>query len=146
MKTTALFTLLFYVSASMAQDHRKMMNKTWDILATKTFAPDKAGRYVVVFPPALKALDKKAVELPGYIIPIKTGLVHQTFLLAVLPVSQCQFCGEGNIPDMVEVTMKQPLNYTDKPVTIKGVLNLNNKDTQHPEFLLKDGVIKENSL
>lgn len=145
MKALALFTVLILSTFfCRAQDHRNMMNKTWDLLATKSFAPDKSGRYVVVFPRALKELDKKPVELPGYIIPIKTGLLHKTFLLAVLPVSQCQFCGQGNIPDMVEVTMKQPLTYTDKPVTVKGILNLNDKDTNHPEFLLADGVLKEN--
>ncbi|ADY53957.1 hypothetical protein Pedsa_3423 [Pseudopedobacter saltans DSM 12145] len=145
MKKFCTSILLFFITFSIyAQlpDHTPMMNKYWDLLNTRTIKKNASGMYEPYYPPALMAVNKKPIYLSGYMVPLKTGAVHKTFLLSVLPVAQCQFCGEGDIPEMVEVFMEEPLKFTSKPINIEGVLNIN----QNPDgasFQLLNGKLKK---
>jgi len=129
MKKTLLIFFLSITFANIGQaqlpDHTAMMNKYWDLLNLRTIKKGASGMYEPYFPPPLMAVNKKVIHLPGYIVPLKTAAAHKNFLLSVLPIAQCQFCGEGDIPEMVEVIMEEPIKYTAKPVTIEGTLNIN---------------------
>ena len=145
MKRFLLAILLFFVGISVqAQlpDHTPMMNKYWDLLNTRTIKKAASGLYEPYFPPPLMAANKKPIYLSGYMVPLKTGSVHKTFLLSVLPVAQCQFCGEGDIPEMVEVFMEEPLKFTSKPINIDGILNIN-QDPDGATFQLLKGKLKK---
>lgn len=118
-------------------DHTAMMNKTWETIDLLRYMPDPvSGEYKPYFPPELKALDKEKVELSGYIVPLEPGMRHDKFLLSVLPVMQCMFCGQDGIPPMVEINMRKAVRYIDKPVRISGVLNLNADDIMRSEFII----------
>ncbi|RRN77987.1 hypothetical protein EIM50_16805 [Pseudoxanthomonas sp. SGD-10] len=117
--------ILTNIAQAQLPDHTAMMNKYWDLLNLRTIKKAASGLYEPYFPPPLMAVNKTTIHLPGYIVPLKTAAAHKTFLLSVLPIAQCQFCGEGDIPEMVEVIMEQPIKYTAKPVTIEGTLNIN---------------------
>ena len=140
----ALMLLCFalHVKAQPPQ-HVALMTNTWDLLDMKSYKPNASGIYVAYFPPELKALNKKVVELPGYMIPIKSGLTHPVFMLSVLPVLQCQFCGQANIPSMVEVHVTKPALYSENPVKVKGILVLNDVNDSQSEFILTNAVMEE---
>lgn len=124
----AIIILIGFVSAEVkAQlpDHTPLMNKYWDLLSTRTIKKNtKTGLYEPFFPPPLVAINNTVITLQGYMVPLKTAAMHQTFLLSVLPVMQCQFCGEGDIPEMVEIFMDKPIKFHKKPITIEGRLKI----------------------
>ncbi|WP_437917897.1 hypothetical protein [Sphingobacterium sp. LRF_L2] len=130
-------------------DHRPLMNKIWetfDMLMYKVEKADGKTRYTAYFPPALKDLNGKNVTIQGYMIPITTGRKHAHFLLSVLPVFQCMFCGQNGIPSMVEIKMKDniKINFTDRPITVTGVVLLNGTDQNHAEIQLQNAIVKNN--
>lgn len=111
-------------------DHTPMMNDTWETINTLMYRvtyKDNQTIYTPHFPDELKALDKETVELPGYLVPLHGGRDHQTFMLSVLPVMQCMFCGTNDIPPMVEVFVKKgkSVRFTEDPITIRGRVHLN---------------------
>lgn len=118
-----------------------LMTKTWELIADRTYKLNSKKIWAPSFPAALKALDNKVLEFPGYIIPVKAGMTHSMFMLSVLPTEQCQFCGEGDVPAMIEVHSKVPVRYSDKPVKIKGKLVLNESGDYRSELFLMDAVL-----
>jgi hypothetical protein len=102
--------------------------KLYDIRFEK--AKDKLGDYEKpVFSQATKNLDGKSVTLPGYMIPFDNGVMKGTkFMFSSLPINACFFCGVGGPESVVEVIMKESLSWNEKPIEIKGILRLNDKD------------------
>lgn len=141
MKKTilALFTVLLSIGFAQAQigrfpeanvpDHTPMMNKTWEIIDKMMYKVTYEGNkkvYTPSYPPALKALEGKTVDLPGYLVPLNSGRTHSTFMLSVLPVMQCMFCGSNGIPPMVEIFMKNgSVKFTEEPIKVKGKMKFN---------------------
>lgn len=91
------------------------------------------------FPERLEHLNDSTVSLQGYMVPISTGRRHDVFLLSVLPINQCMFCGQDGIPAMIEVTMadREKLTYSEHPLTLRGVIHLNRHDDTRPEIQLR---------
>jgi len=142
-----IFVFLFLTAALLAKaqppTHIPLMNNTWKLIAGRTYKKNKDFKMVPAFPVKLEALQNKVVELPGYIIPINADLNHSEFMLAVVPMDQCPYCGQGDIPSMVEVKMGKELIYTDKPVKIRGKLMLNKTgDLRSEIFLLNAELVK----
>jgi hypothetical protein len=133
-----LMVLTQTIKAQSPPDHLALMNSTWELLDMMKYKPDAKGKPVAYFPPILMEMNKAVVELPGYMVPLKSGFVHSDFMLSVLPVLQCQFCGHANIPKMVEVHLLKPIPYTDRPFDVKGTLILNGTDANHAEFILEN--------
>lgn len=139
------FFIVFFTLELKAQapEHIPLMNKYWELLSTRTIKKNSSsGLYEPFFPPVLAAINKTTITLPGYMVPLRTAALHQTFLLSVLPIMQCQFCGEGDIPEMVEVFMSKPIKFHKKPITIQGKLIINN-NPDGATFQLQDGEIKQ---
>lgn len=115
---------------TVVPDHTPMMNDVWEKINTlmyKVTKKDNQTIYTPYFPPELKGLENKTVELPGYLVPLHGGRTHDTFMLSVLPIMQCSFCGTNDIPPMIEVIMKKGKNvrFTEDPIKIKGKVFLN---------------------
>ena len=132
-----LMSLSVYLHAQ-PPTHIPLMNSTWKMIAERTYKKNKDYKMVPSFPAKLTALQNKVVELPGYIIPVNADLNHKEFMLAVVPMDQCSYCGQGDIPSMVEVKMAKELTYTDKPVKIRGKLLLNGTGDYRSEVFLLD--------
>lgn len=134
--------LLFLFSASAAKSQHvgdiPLMTKTWELIADRTYKLNSKKVWAPVFPTALKSLQNRVLEFPGYIIPVKAGMTHSMFMLSVLPTDQCQFCGEGDVPAMIEVHSKKPVRYSDKPIKLKGKLVLNESGDYRSELFLMD--------
>lgn len=137
-----LFTLLFFgFTGAYAQiggfpthqgmpDHTPMMNSTWETIDKMMYRVTTEGNkkvYTPHYPPELKKLENTIVELPGYLVPLNSGRNHSTFMLSVLPIAQCQFCGTNGIPPMVEVFLKNGtmIRFTEAPLKIKGKVVFN---------------------
>lgn len=138
-KYILIVSLLFTAILSHAQigsfpnlevpDHTPMMNSTWeaiDKMMYRVTTQDNKKIYTPHYPPELKKLENKVVELPGYLVPLTSGRQHKTFMLSVLPITQCQFCGTNGIPPMVEIFMKNgTVKFTEDPIKIKGMMKFN---------------------
>lgn len=110
--------------------------KLYDIKFEK--AKDALGEYdKPIFSAAAKALNGTVVTLPGYMIPFETGSKGTKFMFSSMPINACFFCGVGGPESVLEVTMKQPLSFHDKPIEIKGILRLNDKDPDKMIYLLE---------
>ncbi len=131
------------------QDHKPLMNKVWetfDMLMYKVTKENGKTIYTPHFPPPLAALDGKTVELQGYMIPMKSGFRHNSFMLSVLPIQQCMFCGQNGIPAMVEIILSdgKKERMSDRPVTIKGKTVLNRKEKNRLEIWIDNASIVNN--
>ncbi|MDR2284225.1 MAG: hypothetical protein LBE37_13495 [Sphingobacterium sp.] len=120
-------------------DHKLLMNSVWetfDMLMYKVTTEKGEKVYTPHFPPKLAAMNGKTVSLEGYAIAMKSGFRHNRFLLSVLPIDQCMFCGQDGIPSMVEVTLSEgkKIRTTGKPIAVKGKTVLNGKDKTRVEI------------
>ncbi|POY35397.1 hypothetical protein C3K47_15150 [Solitalea longa] len=121
--------------------HEKMItSELWTKLATLTYKKeiiDNEQWTIPVFAPEVKAMEGETITLKGYLIPLEKGLQHQLFMLSVLPIDQCYFCGKTQgVPEMVEVNMNKSIAYTKEAITIKGILQLNERDEEHFAMML----------
>jgi hypothetical protein len=121
-----VFLLSFYRFARGQEHtfHNRITSEVWEAIARIQHKVIDEYEYYPVFNEKLEAMNGKTVTLKGYIVPVKEGVSHASFLLSVLPISQCFYCGKNGIPMMVEVNTKKPVRYTDKVVTVKGKMNL----------------------
>ncbi|PST83351.1 hypothetical protein C7T94_12290 [Pedobacter yulinensis] len=141
--TALLICLLLIASGLSAQDiHTELMTPTWKKLALKHDKQVGKLKWVAVFPDELKALANKPVELPGYIYPTKATATFSEFLLSVVPIAQCPYCGTGDIPEMVVVRMKRPIAFDAEPVRLKGRLLINTSENGQPAFTLIEAELK----
>lgn len=146
IKWLKLFWILsvFCATATFAQaPHKTLSNKYWEILNTRTIKKNTEGQYMPYFPPSLMAYNKTKIHLNGYMVPINVGATHKVFLLSVLPVMQCQFCGTGDIPEMVEIYMSNAIKFSTKPIIIEGMLIINDSDNDTATFQIANASLKE---
>jgi hypothetical protein len=119
--------MAIFSHALYAQEHNihaRITSDVWETIAMIKHRVVDDYEYYPIFNEEIKRLDKKTVELSGYMVPIRQGMVHESFLLSVLPINQCFFCGKNGIPMMIEIKLKRPVKYTDQVITVKGILNL----------------------
>ena len=97
-----------------------------------------------VFGKKLTGLEGKSITLRGYIVPLEEMRGHKYFVLSALPYNICFFCGAAGPETVAEVYLKKDIEYTEKAITIRGVLQLNEKDPLHLMYILKDAeLVKE---
>ncbi len=105
---------------------------------------EKAAEYFMspVFPPELKALVGKEVDLEGYYMPIDVD-GDAYIILSKFPFSQCYFCGGAGPESIAEVYFKvKPGKFeADQFIRIKGKLKLNEKDLDHGNFMVEEAVL-----
>ncbi|MET0570535.1 MAG: hypothetical protein ABWZ79_03825 [Pedobacter agri] len=138
-KVTIIFILILtsvFVTQAQVKVHKDMRTATWNLIGLRYEKQVEPLKWVSIFPPELLALNNKVIELPGYIYPTKVGSKFSEFLLSIVPIESCPFCGTGDIPSMVEVKMATPLPFTEKPIKIKGKFVINNSGDNRSEFFL----------
>ncbi len=144
MKNLLLITLMLFTSLSLfAQDEKKKVNP-WKTLSKITFKQqyDEFMGYdvdVPVFSQAVKDLEGKEIEIEGYIIPVEGYKQQSNFVFSAYPYNMCYFCGGAGPETVMEVNSEDDrLVYTSKPITIKGVLQLNSGDINKLMYTLND--------
>ncbi|WP_343523755.1 hypothetical protein [Pedobacter sp.] len=124
------------VLAAQVRVHTDMRTPTWNIIGLRYDAELAPGKWGSVFPPRLKALNNKVIELPGYIIPTKVGSKFSEFMFSIVPLASCPYCGSGDIPSMIEVKMVAAIPITEKPIKLKGTFLINDSGDDRSEFFL----------
>jgi hypothetical protein len=138
MKYYSLLILLlssFWVSAQV-KVHTDMRTPTWNTIGLRYDKEIAPGKWGSGYPPALKKLNNKIIELPGYIIPTKVGSKFSEFMFSIVPIASCPYCGTGDIPAMIEVKMITPIPITEKPIKLRGIFIINDSGDDRSEFFL----------
>jgi hypothetical protein len=134
MPLNALFLMMIFLVG-------KPQENFWNTLAEVSFVKSKnADGYEIekpLFSKHLKSYQGKKIQLKGYIIPLNEVTNANTFMFSSLPFNVCYFCGAAGPETVVEIQTSQKIKFTTKPMTIQGVLNLNEKDPDHHIYILK---------
>lgn len=159
MRTVLVLGFIIVIKSGTAQqkaneaqhltDHKPLMNSVWetfDMLMYKVTTEKGKKVYTPYFPPKLAAMNGKTITIQGYVIPMKAGFRHNRFMLSVLPIDQCMFCGQNGIPAMVEVTLSEgkKIRPSARPVQITGKTVLNGKNRSRVEIWIDNAVLIEN--
>ncbi|MCX2585751.1 MULTISPECIES: hypothetical protein [unclassified Pedobacter] len=139
MKYVLLIAFFFFSCAGLRAQvkvHKDMRTPTWNLIGLRYDKQVEHLKWVSIFPPELMALNNKVIELPGYIYPTKVGAKFSEFMLSIVPIESCPFCGSGDIPSMIEVKMVSAIPFTDRPIKIKGKFVINNSGDDRSEFFL----------
>lgn len=145
MKNSLLiFFLLATCFVARAQNPKhnpndQLRSLNWDVIASVKFELTEKNELLPLFSETIKRFQNKEFELKGYLIPIKSGAKQQQFLLATLPINQCYFCGQNGIPVMIMIEMESAIPYSEKPIKVKGILKLEQKDASYaPPITIKN--------
>ncbi|PTM10664.1 MAG: hypothetical protein DA446_09655 [Bacteroidetes bacterium] len=95
----------------------------WSVLANVQWQW-KDNFYEATFNEQQQALDGKEVAIEGFMFPLEYTRKHQTFLVSASPMSNCFFCGPGEAESMVYVVADEAVEFTNRPVTVKGTFRL----------------------
>lgn len=149
MKKPILFVFFacFLVSLSVSEAHAQDTN-LWKSLANLTFKKEYDEMLgfkvdVPVFNDDLKAMAGTEITIKGYIIPVEGYKSHTEFVFSAYPYNMCFFCGGAGPETVMEVYSKEAIKYTAEPVTIKGVLELNDSDINRLIYALTQAVLVE---
>ncbi len=141
MKFRITFVLfwLFTIAAAQAQD--AINTEVWKALSSVSYevAEDDYGEmYVPQFSDAAQALEGTTVTVPGYIIPFEGLFKPEHVIVSSLPLASCFFCGSGGPETVIEVFLKEPVEYQASLVAFKGTLKLNDTDYEQLMYILED--------
>jgi hypothetical protein len=112
----------------------------------------------VIFKPKLSKrvlqYEGKIIEIEGFIIPHEIAADAmasvdedgQQFMFSAYPLASCFFCGGAGAESVMEAFPKEPLQYTERKVKIRGRLEFNTTDFLKLPYLLKDVVLVEDNL
>lgn len=131
-----LFMTISFACLAQVKVHTDMRTATWNIIGLRYDKELSPGKWGSIYPTALKSLNKKVIELPGYIIPTKVGSKFTEFMFSIVPIASCPYCGTGDIPAMIEVKMSSPVVITTKPIRLKGTFIINDSGDDRSEFFL----------
>ena len=95
---------------------------SWEALAQVSVTRQK-DRYVPEFSKQIVALDKRAVRLRGFMLPLEQGARQKHFLLSAQP-PECAFCMPGSAEQFAEVRTRTPVKYVSEPITLSGTFML----------------------
>ncbi len=138
------------VSAYAQEDSPKYSDDNiWNTLSKVIYrsTEDEFGMInLPIFSSEIEELEGTEITVPGYIIPaggLEAMFEPDHFVLSSLPLAACFFCGVGGPETVVEVYLKEPIEYTDTPIKIKGKLTLNAHDTYQLMYILEDATLVE---
>ncbi|MEO7992527.1 MAG: hypothetical protein ABI663_23450 [Chryseolinea sp.] len=142
----ACLLFVFIPSTSVAQKstYKGFPSLVWPKLYNITFekAKDELGSFdKPVFTPEVKSLNGKSIILPGYMVPFESGMKGNHFMFSSMPLNACFFCGVGGPETVVEIFSSSNVNYSEKPIEIKGVLKLNSTDPDKMIYIIENAEI-----
>ena len=133
MKNTLKLGIVLFISVLALPAHAQ--EGIWkDLLAVKS--QQKRDAHIPLFDAKQRAYDGKQVTVTGYMYAYEEAPVHKFFMLSFYPVSMCYFCGGAGPESVMEVTVKKPLKFTSRQITLKGTLKLNDSDPDKLFYLL----------
>lgn len=118
--------------------------KNWDTMADVQYekSQDEYGEiYVPKFGDEVQKMAGKSVSLKGFIIPFEGMFEPKHIIISSLPIAACFFCGGSGPETVAEAYLKEEVKYTAKPVTVTGILTLNDTDYDQLMYVLKDAEV-----
>lgn len=76
-----------------------------------------------IYSSQIKELNNKEVTLTGFMFPLEPSEKQKSFLIGPYPPG-CPFNYHVSPSQIVEVNLKQPIEFSYDPVTVKGILTL----------------------
>jgi hypothetical protein len=141
-KISAILILVMASSGIFAQGHTQLLTQTWKTLALANGTSSSKGK--LNFPSSLMELQGKTVELPGFMIPIKTAPQFSVFMLSMVPLYSCPYCGTGEVPPMIEVHLSETaVNDIADVINVRGRLVINAIDDGKSLFYLMQAKLIE---
>lgn len=141
MKKYIILFLLFMAFAAKSFSQEAVNAQVWKALSSVsyTISEDEYGElYLPEFSKDAKELEGKVVTVPGYIIPFDGMFKPEHVIVSSLPLASCFFCGSGGPETVMEVYLKDPIEYTEALVAFKGKLKLNGSDYEKLMYILED--------
>lgn len=140
--------LIIGLSIALGQPTLTAQDSTWKTLSKITFTKkyDELLGFKVdvpVFGAEVKKLDGKEITLRGYMIPVEGYRSHTEFIFSAFPYNMCFFCGGAGPETVMEVSSVTPVKYTTEPVTLKGILHLNDTDVNRLMYGLEKAKLVE---
>jgi hypothetical protein len=139
-----LFVFIPLISVAQTSTYKGFPSLVWPKLYNITFekVKDALGSFdKPVFTPAVKALNGKSVILPGYMVPFESGMKGNHFMFSSMPLNACFFCGVGGPETVVEIFSSSTVNYSEKPIEIKGILKLNSTNPDKMIYSIENAEI-----
>ena len=121
---------------------------TWKTLSKITFKKvyDELMGFKVdmpVFSDQIKELEGEEITIKGYIVPTEGYKSHTEFILSAFPYNMCFFCGGAGPETVMEVESLDGVKFTADPITMRGILRLNDSDINKLMFKLEEARIVE---
>ncbi|MEL6535528.1 MAG: hypothetical protein AAFQ98_08970 [Bacteroidota bacterium] len=117
--------------------------KNWRALLGISFLAGDAGGLSMelprpLFTPEVEALRGQEIELTGYIIPFDGLFSPDHLILSFMPVEICYFCGQSGPETVVEIFLTESIDYTNKPIRVRGQLELHETPLETLIYVLRD--------
>ncbi len=142
MKYILVGLLGFFTFSASAQFFDSAEN--WQSMADVKYekSQDEYGEiYVPSFGGKVRQMEGQTISLKGFIIPFEGMFEPKHIILSSLPIAACFFCGGSGPETVAEAYLTEEINYTSKPVTVTGVLTLNDTDYDQLMYILKDAKV-----
>nr|WP_299342670.1 hypothetical protein [Allomuricauda sp.] len=136
LRTVLIFLFLTFVGF-FATAQEKL---TWEDFADVNFEAKFNEKYGVhflmpTFGKKIQSYDGKRISIKGYFLDISGS--GDIFLVSQNPMASCFFCGAAGPETIIEVSFKEkPPFRTDQIVTVSGLLELNEDDVDHCNYIL----------
>lgn len=132
MIKSVLYSLLFCAFITTVHAQGDEVN-IWKTLAQVTYVKEYDDFLgfkvdVPVFSETVKELAGTQVQIRGYIIPVEGYKNHKEFIFSAYPYNMCFFCGGAGPETVMEITAAEPVKYSAEPITLSGILMLNDED------------------
>ncbi len=140
--------ILFILFSLLALESFGQGKSVWNVLADIKYGMryDEDLEYDVEYPifaDKIKALEGKEVLVKGYMVPLDELMGQNFFVLSAFPYNMCFFCGGAGPETVMEVNTIKEIEFTEKPILIKGVLELNQFDYNHMMYILNEARLAE---
>ena len=142
MKYILVGLLGFFTFSASAQFFDSAEN--WQSMSDVKYekSQDEYGEiYVPSFGGKVRQMEGQTISLKGFIIPFEGMFEPKHIILSSLPIAACFFCGGSGPETVAEAYLTEEINYTSKPVTVTGVLTLNDTDYDQLMYILKDAKV-----
>jgi len=116
---------------------------TWAVLAQVTDGTDPSTTVIAPgnFTADIRKLADKEVTLTGYVQPVSSGFGKKQDYLLSRQSFHCPYCYQFGRGSLVLASIEGHAGATNKKVTVKGTLALQEKDPSDFYFQLKDAKI-----
>lgn len=114
----------------------------WTILAKAKIKLDAAtGIYTAQIPDDIKKISGTEVSVSGFMLPLESTETFRHFLLSKRTPT-CPFCPPGLENEIIEVIVKQPVEWAEDIVTVKGKFVLTENREMGVFFKMTDAELK----